>query len=295
MDMKNDNEQSLSELIKIDRPNITESSVKTYVQNLKKLGIIKVEDLEKLYDTTEMMKTIDDNKLSMKRNLISSIIVIIRAAAMRKELYEVYRQQLFEYTRQYNMEISQNEKTAVQEKNWVKMSELKKIARNLAKKKINQDALIAYLYSYTSPCRLDYYSMKIVGPKDILDKNQNYLVIHNTRRKEFVFRDFKTSNKYNEIIIKVNKDINRIINQFLKLHPERKYLLQKKDGEPLSRNALGKLLPRIFKDTGKEVSINIIRHVYITENTDLEMLKSAKELSHDMMHGTGVQMTYAKN
>ena len=82
--MKNDNEQSLSELIKIDRPNITESSVKTYVQNLKKLGIIKVEDLEHLYDTTEMMNTNKDNTLSMKRNLISSIIVIIRAAAIRK-------------------------------------------------------------------------------------------------------------------------------------------------------------------------------------------------------------------
>ena len=36
---------------------------------------------------------------------------------------------------------------------------------------------------------------------------------------------------------------------------------------------LGKKLPIIFKDTGKHVTLNIIRHVYISENIDIEQSK----------------------
>ena len=165
----------------------------------------------------------------------------------------------------------------------------------MLKTNVNQKSLIAALYSFQPPVRLDYYNMKIVGKDEETNDKQNYLVVYNTRRKEFVFNDFKTAHKYNQVVVKVNPEINRVLNKFLKQFPNREYLLQQKNGNPLTRNGLGRMLPRIFKDTGKEVSINIIRHCYISENTDLEMLKSAKDLAKNMMHSSGVQMNYAKN
>ena len=89
--------------------------------------------------------------------------------------------------------------------------------------------------------------------------------------------------------------MNTVINKFLKLNPERKYLLQNKEGLPISRNNLGKTITKIFAATGKQVSINIIRHVYISENVDMEAVKKSKEMAKSMLHDTSTQIDYAKN
>ena len=199
-------------------------------------------------------------------------------------------------TMEYKRQIDKNEKTETQLKNWVEHSELINIAKKMIKKNPgSQDALIAALYSYQPPTRLDFYSMEIVGPKDEILNDKNYLVIQSQRTKRFVFNDYKSANKYNTITIPVNKKLNTVINKFLKLNPGRKYLLQNKSGLPLTRNNLGKKLPVIFKDTGKHVTLNIIRHVYISENIDIPKCKENKDLAKCMMHGQGIQLEYAKN
>lgn len=286
---------SLEELIKEDRPAISQSSINTYLSNLKSLGITTQPQTEKLHDVEGIIESISKHKVSQQRNLISAIMIILRANNMRKHTYELYRQKLYDLGLIYSKEINENKKTEVQEKNWIKIDELKKITKKMLKKNVNQKSLIAALYSFQPPVRLDYYNMKIVGKDEETNDKQNYLVVYNTRRKEFIFNDFKTAHKYNQVVVKINPAINRILNKFLKQNPNREYLLQQKNGNPLTRNGLGRMLPRIFKETGKEVSINIIRHCYISENTDLEMLKSAKDLAKNMMHSSGVQMSYAKN
>ena len=104
--------------------------------------------------------------------------------------------------------------------------------------------MIASLYSLQPPQRLDYYDMEIVGPKFERNNNKNYLVINNRSKKTFIFNDFKTSNSYNTVAIPVNKELNTVINKFLKLNPERKYLLQNKEGLPITRNNLGKMITK---------------------------------------------------
>ena len=64
----------------------------------------------------------------------------------------------------------------------------------------SQDALIAALYSYQAPTRLDFYSMEIVGPKHEIDNTKNYLGCSKFKElRRFVFNDYKSANKYNTI------------------------------------------------------------------------------------------------
>tara|TARA_R110002012_G_scaffold231944_5_gene404669 strand:+ start:307 stop:1185 length:879 start_codon:yes stop_codon:yes gene_type:complete len=288
--------KSLKELIMEDRPHLSEGSVRTYLANLKKIGINESTDIEKLDEPDYVFNIIADMKLNMKRNIVSSVLIIITASGGRKDLYEIYRQRLFDLGKEYNAEMAKNEKTETQEKNWVTIEELKKITKRLLRENPkSQNSLIASLYTLQNPTRLDYYDMEIVGPKAEIGDEKNYLVIHNTRRKEFVFNDFKTKNKYNQVIIKVSKELNRVINKFLKLNPDRKYLLQQTRSEkPLTRNALGKLIPFIFKDTGKNVTLNIIRHVFVSEQVDLAAVKKFQEIASSMMHSSAEQMSYNK-
>ncbi len=73
------------------------------------------------------------------------------------------------------------------------------------------------------------------------------------------------------------------------------YLLQQmRNPKPLSRNSLGKLIPQIFSATGKNVTLNIIRHVYVSEKVDLEAVKQFQEIAKSMMHDSTTQMDYNK-
>tara|TARA_R110000822_G_scaffold37678_2_gene105325 strand:- start:388 stop:1257 length:870 start_codon:yes stop_codon:yes gene_type:complete len=287
---------SIAELIRNDRPNITDSSIKTYVFSLKKLGIINIEDIDKVNNPNDIFEKIKDIKVAQQRNLLSAVLIIIKAVKMPNELYEIYRKKCFDLGIEYQSEMAKNEKTETQEKNWIKIDELKQITNKLIKQTPDsQNTLIAALYSFQPPTRLDYYDMQIIKPSYEMDNTKNYLLIHNSRRKEFIFNDYKTSSKYNTVRIPVSKELNRVINKFLKLNPDRNYLLQNKKGFALTRNQLGKLIPIIFKETGKNVTLNIIRHCYISEKVDLEAVKSFKELAKNMMHSASMQEDYNKN
>ncbi len=286
---------TLTELIENDRPNISTQSIKTYVSNLKKIGITTVEDLKKLNDTKAIFEEIADLKITMKRNVLSAILVIIKASGEASEEYEKYREHVFDLGVEYSAQLAKNEKTEKQMNNWVSLESLRKITRKHIKNNPgSQNTLIAALYTYQPPTRLDYI-MEIVKSDKDLDPKKNYLLIKSARNKVFIFRDYKTAKKYGETRIPVSKQLNTVLNKFLKLNPDRKYLLQQKNGEPFTRNQLGKQIPKVFKDTSKNVTLNIIRHVFISENVDLAAIKKNKELASQMMHSGDLQEEYAKN
>ena len=288
---------NITELLTKSRPNLKPQSIKTYIANIRKIsGTKEIEDLRFLNDPEEIFEKLEDLKLTMKRNILSSILVLITATQdFNVELYKIYSDKLLQFTTEYKKEIAKNEKTPTQEKNWTNMDTLSKITRKLLKEKpSSQNSLIASLYTMQAPQRLDYYDMELKGPKDELNGDKNYLIITGRNKKTFVFNDFKTSNKYNTVKIRVNKKLNSIINKFLKLHPERKYLLQNKDGDSMTRNSLGKTIPKIFSSTGKHVTLNLIRHMFVSENINIEQTKKQKEMANVMMHDTSMQLEYAK-
>ena len=249
-----------------------------------------------LDDTDAVFARMDEYKLTMKRNILSAILVVLGAIEPPKdELRKKYAAKLLVLTNDMREELSKNNKTETQEKNWVSLAELLKITRALIRNSpASQNTMIAALYSMQEPVRLDFYDMEIVTPKQERSDDKNYLIITNRSKKTFIFNDFKTSRKYGTVAIPVNKELNKVINKFLKLNPDRKYLLQGKDGKPLSRNNLGKMITKIFASTGKQVSLNIIRHVYVSENVDVGAIKKSKEIAKNMMHGQDEQLQYAK-
>ena len=62
----------------------------------------------------------------------------------------------------------------------------------------------------------------------------------------------------------------------------------------MNANQLGKFITKAFDFTGKKITLNLLRHVYISENIDLEAIKKGQQLAKDMHHSTGVQEMYAK-
>ena len=54
------------------------------------------------------------------------------------------------------------------------------------------------------------------------------------------------------------------------------------------------MIPVIFSDTGKHITLNLIRHMVVSESIDIQKIKADKELATSMMHSPGEQENYAK-
>ena len=304
---------NFEELIRADRPDIKDNSLRAYLISLRKMNDNKaLENLTFLKDYDKIIEFLGKFKLPTKRNYISSILVILRAYNKRTydDVLQKYRNYLTGLNEEYNNEVYTHKKNLNQKENWTDLKSLKKGLRlyqtkirdldlfnkdKLNSKQLNiiQSYLVIALYTLQPPVRLNYSDMKIIKNEDQIEEGKNYILNKSRNKKQFIFQDYKTSKKHGKIIQPINKELNTIINKWLKVNKTDNFLIDQK-GNPMNANQLGKFITKAFDFTGKKITLNLLRHVYISENIDLEAIKKGQQLAKDMHHSTGVQEMYAK-
>jgi hypothetical protein len=302
--------------------NIKENSLNAYLISIKKLNefITKKEfkNLDFLKDEKKVLEKLKELKLTTQKNYLSAIIVSLSAYGDKYEDdLKTYRKRLEQLNEVYNSEIKKNEKTETQEKNWVSMKDLKKVMNSykldlkergafskdeLTRRELDimQRWVVANLYlnDENPPIRLDYGNMRIISENDFdklkddeLDKN--FLVVKNRTNKYFHFGDYKTEKTYSKKEIKVGKKLNSVLNIWLK-HNKKGGLLYDTKGDPMSSNTLGKYIKKVFEKTGKQVSINLIRHIFISEKFPPQKEDEKEEVASKMLHSVKIQKAYSK-
>lgn len=292
--------------IKEVRPNLKDNSINAYIITLKKLNDNKtIDDLDFLADKEDIKKKIDSLKLTTSRNYLTAILVILQAYDANEKLIDYYKNMINKSNDEYNKIMSTNNKSEKQETNWIALSELTKIFNDYEKEiksmdlknkiKIKpteknklQEYLVAGLYTLLPPIRLDYTPMKVVKNNKNLKDDTNYLVNYGRNKKEFVINEYKNSKSKGQQIIKVPPKLNTIINQWLKYNDTGYFLLNNR-GDVLSANGLGKMITKVFKSTGKQVTINLLRSIYISEHINIDAIKESKKLADAMGHSVAVQ------
>ena len=308
-----------------EKRNIKANSLRAYVISISKLhkateGDGDFKNLDFLKDTDQIKDFLDKLKLSTQKNYLAAIIVALDAMNKKNkydDLLAEYRKILEDTNTKYAEDYDNGDKSEQQQKNWVSMKELKKVMAGylkdikerelLSKDELNkkqmalmQKWVIANLFlnEDNPPTRLDYAPMEIISKTeyDKLDdeekKENNYLVIVSRNNKFFSFNEYKTAGKYGENEVKVGKKLNSVINIWLKYNKTDSLLLNSK-AEPMSANGLGKEIKKVFEPTGKNISVNMLRHIFISEkypNDDDERSKDAKKMGHSV----NMQKKYAK-
>jgi len=304
---------NFEELIRKDRPDIKDNSLRSYLITLRKLNNNQaLSDLKFLKDYDEILKILEPLALTTKRNYLSSILVILRAYNKKTfdKVLDQYKKLLATLNEEYTNKIDSHEKSEKQEKNWMPLSDLKKGLKiyqkeikdreikdkeNLNKKDMNllKKYLVVALYTLQPPVRLNYSNMKIINSEKDIEPNKNYLLVKGRNKKSFVFQEYKTAKTNGRVDKPINKELNSILNLYLKYHKS-KYLILDAKGNPITANGLGKLITSSFEFTGKKVTLNLLRHVYISSKLDLDAIKASKKMANDMMHSIGMQEDYAK-
>ena len=120
------------------------------------------------------------------------------------------------------------------------------------------------------------------------DPKWNYI-----KNKKFYFNAYKTASKYGEQIVPISPKLYYIIRKWKQLNPGREWLLSTYDGKKLTASMLTQRLNRIF---GKNVSVNMLRHIYISENVlqDMPALKDLEKTAEEMGHSVETAITQYK-
>ena len=288
---------SIKEYIKDKRASLSDSSITTYSSVLKSLykkiyGDDEI-DFSKFNDDEKILNHLKDLPPNKRKTILSALVIITDN--------KKYREQMLSDVRDYNHEISKQEKTDAQEDNWITQQEvismyndLKKTANMIYKKEnkttndlqVLQNFIILALFTLISPRRSkDYCDFKL---KSVNKDTDNYM-----DKGKFVFNSYKTAKTYGKQEVVIPKELASIINKWAKINPT-DYLLFDANMNPLTSVKLNQRFNRIFD--GKKISVNNLRHSYLTEKFG-DTIKKNDELSNTMTEmgsSTGMATTYIK-
>jgi integrase len=289
---------NIKEYIKDKRPSLSDSSITTYSSVLKSLykkvyNSVEI-DYAKFDDADKILDFLKDQPPNKRKTLLSALVIITDN--------KKFREQMLSDVRDYNKEISKQEKTESQEENWVSQEQVETIFNDLKKnagliyKKDNkngndlqvlQNFIILALFKLIAPRRSkDYCDFKI---KNIDKEKDNYM-----DKGKFIFNSYKTAKTYGKQEVPIPKELTMIINKWIKINPT-DYLLFDVNMNPLSSVKLNQRFNKMFD--GKKTSVNMLRHSFLTEKFG-DAVKKNDELSNtmtDMGSSAGMAKTYVKN
>jgi hypothetical protein len=311
----------LDNLLKESRPNLKESSRKTYINNLNKLGkevgIKKINNLKFLQNGGNIFRALQQKKKATQKTYLASIVVFLKAIEAKKNLIDFYTEKMNTLSEEYNEKITKQEKSENQEANWVELpvliKEIERQGREITrmrlwtKKKLTpgefdqiQRYVAGALYVISDenpPMRSDYADMKVISNEDYdkLSKEalkENYLVNESARNKFFHLANYKTSGDYGVKNIKVGKKLNNILNKWLKIN-DSGYLLINNRKKPMSPNGLTKYMNKVFSETGRKIGISLIRHIFLSHHFPAQNAEK-QEVADKMMHSVSMATNYSK-
>lgn len=278
------------ELIKL-RPELSAGSLKTYTSILRSIHHkVFGKDTEIVKDNFDKVDTILDYYKDVEPNKRKTILSALFVLTGKTQ----YRTNMIDDIQVYNAEMKTHNKSDAEKENWVSKEEIQNIfnklkanATRLYKNKdlsmgdlqdIQDFIIICLLGGLFIPPRrsLDYVNFKI---KNINVDNDNYLV-----KNEMVFNRYKTDKFYDQQRVEIPKQLKTILTKWIK-NNKTDYLLFDSNGNQMSSVKMSQHLNKIF---GKNASVNILRHTYLTDkfSNHLNNKKELEEICEDM--GTSV-------
>ena len=284
----------LQEKIKENRPNLSTSSVKTYISILSNLykklnGEENIEWFKK--EPEQILKYLEEKNDQTKKTNLSALFILTGIQEYQSVMNTIMKKVNDDYKNQ-----KMNEK---QKDNWISINEIKEkynalsVDANLMlnkKKILNENVmmeflLMSFLSGVIMPPRrsLDYSEMKI---RSFDTKTDNYY-----KGNKFYFNKYKTVKTYGIQSLEIPKELNNVLKKWIKLN-ENDYMIYSSNGNKLTPPQITRTLNKIF---GKNISTSMLRHIYLTDvYKDIPKINKMENLADQMGHSVSTAMEYIK-
>jgi len=257
-----------------DKP-ISDSSKKLYTRNLMKLNNdMPITNFNFLKEPKQILNMIKDYKPTTQRSYIIAICTVLKNSK-HHNLYDMYFEILSNFNNQLKVRTEKSEK---QMDNWLSNDNINKISEDLKLKVVKKvrnkedynnllNYLVLSLYTLHPPRRnVDYSLMKISN--NMNDDKYNYLDL---KKGQFVFNNYKTQGKYNQVVVPIEEDLLKVIELYLNNHPEKSKLKNKNYdvhflksfyNEPIEKSQeITRILNKIF---GKNIGSSMLRNMFLS-------------------------------
>jgi len=269
----------------------SETSLARYLYNLtrlKSLMGINDESLKWLKNTKKVIDFIEGLEaysLNYKKSFYIAIVSLLKLQNTLKKELEVYRAKQLEYNTEQKKIYADQVLSPNEEPKFMAWPDILKAAKDMAHG--SEDHLVVSLYTLLPPLRNDFAKMKVVSELPEAPSG-NYLV-HNPKTSQIVLNEFKTSRRYGTQTIPVPAKLHTIIKKYLKANPTT--ILFNMNETHMSKK-VGDVFEKLL---GKRVTINILRHSYISHMKRNEpSLKEKEGLAKSMMHSVTMDEMYRR-
>jgi len=313
--------EEIADLIIKNKPLLKPATIKMYINNLKNLKKKVENDDKSVLDNIDFLNEIDKVNENLdhlhyttKRNYFNAIIVVLLASE-KNELVKEYQSIRDKLNQQYEDEQATGVISDKQKDNFVDISEIHKVIDEIKyeidikklKKKTDlskKDYQLFMVYLLISiyvkyPFRNDVANMSVISKRQynklkIEEKTENNYLVVEKNKMSFVLNEYKTSKKYNEKIIPIDKELEKIFRLYFRLtnlkfkmdNGHSTILFVSSTGQPLSRNGISQLLLKTFKQRlGKSISTTMLRKIYLSskyQDVKEEMEKDAHIMGHSV-------------
>jgi integrase len=277
----------IAEELREKRPNISDSSEKTYASTLfslnKKMGGDKELDFFKKHN--EILKFIKENMVNKQtqKTLLSALLILTGLSE--------YREDMLAFAKEVNDNYNKKQKmTDKQREHRISFDEVKeKVEKSLSALKqhrtmVGFQQFLAAAFSsgvYAPPRRSEFANIRIKNFDHTLD---NYLF-----KNKIIFNSYKTAKKYGRQEYTIPKEVIPFLRQYLKIN-KTDFLFPKKDGEASMSNVdYNRLLGKVF---GSFVSVDALRSIYLSEKyKDVPSMQDMEATATAMGHSIQTGLT----
>ena len=279
------------------------NKVSNIYKNMFKVSI-DCSDLSFLKDTTKVVGFVNGHFKSPNSRVsnISAIASILQVLPDYKAEYGVYSRLVSDLQREIMKKEEENTTTQKESKNILSWDKLK----DLTKKEglsVEDRALIG-LYTLIPPRRIEEIQFLTITDTEVntqpnvpLGSDLNYLVVKPNVPlggipTKLIFNRYKTASTYGIQEFEIAEDLADVLKPHIK---------GKKTGDPVFPSKTGgyirnfsEYLAKILKrHTGKSISVNLLRHAFVTDYLDSDLsIASKKEMSNRMAHSITTQGFY---
>lgn len=286
------------------KPKLSESSLRSYKSILRTLfkalrGLDEFDPLYLIRDTESVLRLLHPMTINSRKTKLSALVVLCQAFGEDCSLYRDLMNKDIETVKKEELLQKRTEK---QDENWLSWSKIIDLRETLRKETLPlwgkeplspgdlaklMDFVIISLYTYIPPRRLlDWTEFKLVNYDDTV----NYMT-----SREFVFNTYKTMKTYGRQTVEIPPSLMTILKKWRKTASARsEWLLFDTKGGKLSGAGLNQRLNKIF---GRKLSVNMMRHIFISEVVlkDAPKLSEMEEVAEEMGHSVATQARYRKD
>jgi hypothetical protein len=305
-------DDNLAKALREYKPDITESSLRTYIMNLSHIASYYDKPLspELFKDIDEVKKDFEELKYSNStlKNKVASILIYLRMTNQPDNIIKKYNDWFDMLSGKISREQAKMNKTMKEEDNWMTKDKLieytNKLKSELPSKptsKVDMSKWMKYItlliHTYY-PFRNELADTEIVSSIKNNNPNVNYFLVNSKKKTvKALIQAYETKKTYKDININVVPAVaNEIITYYKHLTNYKKandinndWMLLAKNNDKMTRNDFTYFVKSIFEPLGKNISTTMIRKIIVS---DLYPVEEMKQLAQVMGHDTNTAMQY---